>query len=114
MSKQDETVVEFVHPDQILESLASQRGENLVIPHGSKLTRKQVAENFHEAFELIGGVPRLAHWANENLTDFYKLYAKLFPSTSGDDLKDVGTFRIIHVLPRTALDGDVTDAENDG
>ena len=32
-----------------------------------------------EAFEGIGGVPALVEWAQDNQTEFYKLFAKLLP-----------------------------------
>lgn len=34
----------------------------------------------HSAFELKGGVPGLIHWANDNPTQFYQLWAKLLPN----------------------------------
>lgn len=105
-------IVEFVPPsdlDLVLTDKANDPTPTMVIPRGSGLTRKQVASAFQQAFELIGGVPRLAKWAHENETDFYKLYSKLFPAASSSDLDEAPTFRIIHVLPRTALD--MEDAE---
>lgn len=33
-----------------------------------------------EAFDRIGGMDTLAEWAGENLTEFYRLYAKLLPT----------------------------------
>lgn len=37
------------------------------------------------AFEGLGGVPRLKAWADENLTEFYKLWARLIPTeVTGD------------------------------
>ena len=34
---------------------------------------------FAMAFEGLGGVPKLIAWAQENQTEFYKLYARLIP-----------------------------------
>lgn len=44
-------------------------------------SRKQIEQGFLEAFELIGGVPRLAIWANdeENYGEFLKLLIKMAP-----------------------------------
>ena len=44
-------------------------------------SRKQIEQAFIETFELVGGVPRLAVWANqeENYGDFLKLLMKLAP-----------------------------------
>ena len=128
MSAQDPyKVVEFIPKDElppsdldrVLTEQVQSTSPHMVIPRGSGLTRKQVAQGFQEAFELIGGVPRLAAWAHENAGDFYKLYAKLFPAASSPDLDEAPNFRIIHVLPRTALDmedGEVVrvDEEVDG
>lgn len=40
---------------------------------------KAVKEIFEEAFEGVGGAKALITWAKENLTEFYKLYARLIP-----------------------------------
>ena len=44
-------------------------------------SRKEVELNLLEAFDLIGGVPRMAVWANreENYGEFLKLWVKLAP-----------------------------------
>lgn len=41
---------------------------------------RNVRLQFQHAFELIGGIPRLAHWANENPDKFFQLYSKLIPA----------------------------------
>lgn len=41
---------------------------------------RNVREQFQFAFELIGGIPRLAHWAHKNPDKFYMLYSKLIPA----------------------------------
>ena len=47
---------------------------------------KNVREQFQFAFELIGGIPRLAHWAHSNPDKFFSLYSKLIPAQiSGED-----------------------------
>lgn len=35
---------------------------------------------FQQAFELVGGIPRLATWANENYDKFIALYSKMIPT----------------------------------
>lgn len=45
------------------------------------LTNKRAADAFQSAFDLIGGIPRLALWADKNPTAFFSLYSKLIPST---------------------------------
>src|SRR5215831_1861930 len=41
---------------------------------------RNVREQFQYAFELIGGIPRLAHWAHANPDKFFSLYSKLIPA----------------------------------
>jgi hypothetical protein len=41
---------------------------------------RNVRLQFQHAFELIGGIPRLAHWAHANPDKFYSLYSKLIPA----------------------------------
>ena len=41
---------------------------------------RNVREQFQFAFELIGGIPRLAHWAHQNPDKFFSLYSKLIPA----------------------------------
>ena len=41
---------------------------------------RNVRQQFQYAFELIGGIPRLAHWAHSNPDKFYSLYSKLIPT----------------------------------
>lgn len=38
--------------------------------------KTRAAESFHLAFEAIGGLPRLAMWADKNPTKFFQLYAR--------------------------------------
>ena len=42
-------------------------------------TTTAAKEAFSLAFEGIGGVPALIEWAEENRSDFFKLYARLIP-----------------------------------
>jgi hypothetical protein len=49
-------------------------------PRHRKATRDSIVEQFNETFQLIGGVPRLALWADKNPTAFYSLYSKLIPA----------------------------------
>jgi hypothetical protein len=54
---------------------------------GSKnKTTVAVKEALTAAFEGIGGVKRLQTWAEENTTEFYKLWGRLIPTeVSGPD-----------------------------
>ena len=46
-----------------------------------ELKGQKAADAFQHAFELIGGIPRLALWADKNPTAFFSLYSKLIPAT---------------------------------
>jgi hypothetical protein len=65
-----------------LEQLSRLRVTRIQVPKNPTFSRKDVVSAFATAFEMIGGVPRLALWANENPTDFYKLFGKLLPSAT--------------------------------
>src|SRR5271170_81711 len=63
----------------------------------------------HDTFELIGGVPRLALYADESPHEFYQLY---FRYTQSQDKTVNHNVRILApTIPPTALDGDITDIE---
>ena len=89
--------------DKTMELLAKP-GTTLSIPTNNEFTRKDVVRAFTSAFELIGGVPRLALWAHTDPTTFYKLYARLLPSQASSALGESNTLVIKHVLPRGPLD----------
>lgn len=56
-------------------------------------------DNMAEAYRLIGGTATLAAWAKDNLTDFFKLYARLLPvEGAGDQGEHV--HKIIHEVVR--------------
>jgi hypothetical protein len=69
-----------------------------------EVKREKVVNAFHEAFELIGGVPRLAHWADQSPSAFFKLYARLLPTQANNQLEHSGEIRVRHILPRGPLD----------
>jgi hypothetical protein len=57
-------------------------------PKGSvNKVSKTMKEAFKEAFELMGGVPKLVEWAEANPDKFYPLVARLLPVdiTSNDE-----------------------------
>lgn len=73
--------------------------------------RQEIVSAFNTAFEMIGGVPRLAVWGDANPGDFYKLYAKLLPSSSQVDLTGEQKITIEHILPRPHdYKADIADA----
>lgn len=62
----------------------------------------------HDAFDLIGGVPRLAVWADKNPGEFF---TKLLPKTlqSHQQQEHSGVITIVSKVPRTAIDGEFED-----
>jgi hypothetical protein len=42
----------------------------------------RAAQAFQQAFDMIGGIPRLALWADQNPTKFFTLFSKLVPATA--------------------------------
>ena len=68
------------------------------------LSRGDVVTAFQTAFEMIGGVPRLALWADHNPEEFFKLYARLLPNSAYAGLDGDREFIVRHILPPTALD----------
>jgi hypothetical protein len=65
----------------------------------SALRRSEVVTAFNLAFQMIGGVPRMALWADQNPGEFYKLYARLLPSQASQDLDSTSALRVVHALP---------------
>lgn len=72
-----------------------------------KFDRERILAGMDEAFELIGGVPRLAIWAHNNPSKFYPLWLK----TAGArvEVSHSGEVIIRPAIPRSALDGECTD-----
>jgi len=59
-------------------------------------SRRQIEQAFLESFEMVGGVPRLAIWANDpaNYGEFLKLMMKLAPrEATGQMLGQVIEYR---------------------
>lgn len=105
-------VIEFIPAGQSTESetltaLAHQPNLKFlkIFPRKGKLTREKVVEEFNAAFEQIGGISRLALWADTHPEEFFKLYARLLPAASHPDLDSNREFIVRHVLPPTLLDG---------
>ena len=87
-----------------MSQLANGNTSKITIPRAAGFNRAQVVQAFDNAFHLIGGVPRLALWADENPKEFFKLYAKLLPSQSSSSLGESTDIVIKHVLPKSKLD----------
>lgn len=63
------------------------------------LRKVRAAEAMQQAFELIGGVPRLALWADANPDKFYQLYGRMIPQTIAPVLPDDGPKDNVIELP---------------
>jgi hypothetical protein len=73
------------------------------------LKDSKAAKAFQQAFDMIGGVPRLALWADQNPTKFYALYSKLVPATAEVDVKKDITITLKYTNPAFNT-GPVSDA----
>lgn len=49
----------------------------------------QVKENVVHVFEQMGGVKKMAAWAELNQTEFYKLYARLLPTEATLNVRNI-------------------------
>ena len=109
-----------VPAEQVFAQLAELRATRLPIPRSGRFSRGDVVNAFASAFELIGGVPRLALWANNNPTEFYKLFGKMLPSATQvelisaprdeSDLKRYSTAELYDILSemrQRELDGEI-------
>jgi len=76
------------------------------------LKGQKAANAFQQAFELIGGVPRLALWADKNPSAFFALYSKMIPSTVKAEVDT--TLRIELKYSNPAFNQQVIDATPSG
>lgn len=97
----DQELIERAPWEQTLTGLANSETRNLRVPRSRDVKRAQVVNAFLDAFQLIGGTPRLALWADENPTEFYRLYSKLMPKEQKEQDNEI---TINHVLPQGPLD----------
>lgn len=86
-------------------------GRAIRVPKNPHFTRKDVVLAFQTAFELVGGVPRLAIWANDNYTEFTKLYARLLPSQASSALGESNKMVIEMRIPHSPLDDQEVPSE---
>lgn len=105
--------------DQVLEysdnlhdflSDLAQKSINLNRVPRNQARKERFLEAMAQAFEIIGGVPRLALWADANPTEFYKILGKQVPVLvqNAIAIKANGPVTIISAIPPSPLD------ENDG
>ena len=89
---------------EVLEANPLQASKVTPVKKIDGFSRMDVVKAFAQAFDMIGGVPRLALWANRNPDKFFPLYAKMLPSTSININTDGDKLVIEHAFPKTALD----------
>lgn len=92
----------------VLSDLAKKANGVLVAPR-RKFERQRFLDAMAEAFEVIGGVPRLAIWADQNPTEFYKLMGKTIPQANLLDIQGKMQMQILPALPPSELDGEPID-----
>jgi hypothetical protein len=68
----------------------------------NKLTQS-VKAAFQAAFDNLGGADGLADWAQENKTDFYKLYARLIPVDVNAEVKHFVVKELTEISPQELL-----------
>lgn len=74
--------------------------------------REFVSDGLQVAFDLMGGIPRLAKWAHKNPTYYYKLWAKLLPEAQKHD-QGPAIVPVFHNVPASALDmTDIIDTDD--
>lgn len=78
----------------------------------NKERKQRFLSAINEAFELVGGVPRLAIWADRNYGQFIKLVGRTLPSMIQQvQVNTPGPVQIISAIPSTILDGEDIQAE---
>ena len=101
-------LVEFIPKDDWEKHLAAEAVRSdapLRLP--KELNRRRVVSAFMDAFELVGGTPKLVEWAmasDENYGAFLKLYARLLPPQNDTSMEESKEKVIKHILPRSRLD----------
>lgn len=75
--------------------------------------KERFLQAMQEAFEIIGGVPRLAVWADKNQDEFYKLCGKTVPALVQQINNNVNVpIQIVSAIPRSPLDGECEEVPN--
>ena len=74
-----ESEQEFISPPlHAVEEVLTEIANAPRIPKALK--GRNVKDQIRAAFELVGGVPRMATWAHHNYGDFMKIYARMVPT----------------------------------
>jgi hypothetical protein len=75
-----------------------------------------VKSNVVRVFEDIGGREGMARWAKDNLTEFYKLYARLIPTevTATIDIRDASELSDSELIAIASGRGDGVTVTSEG
>lgn len=93
---------EYISAEEYDRTMAVMQREVPIGGVSRERNRRRVAADILETFDIIGGVPAFANWAQENPSDFYRMWAKMAPPP---DAADPGAqIKVIHVVPRSPLD----------
>jgi len=80
-----------------------------------KSRNARLLDALQETFELIGGVPRMALWADGHPGEFYKLFGKQIPGMVQQmNFNGPTQINIQPALPRSPLDGPDEPIEHEG
>lgn len=70
-----------------------------------RFRRESVLEAYYATFLAIGGEPRMYEWADQNYTEFMKLFGKtLTPAINQMSVNASGPVQIVTSIQRSALD----------
>jgi len=94
---------EYMSMENTFHELA-ESGKNLTRLPKKPFDRQKVVLAFQEAFELVGGIPRLAMYAHNNYGEFLKIYGKLIPAANLHDHAGQIEHIIRPALPKSKLD----------
>jgi hypothetical protein len=100
----EDTFVEHPVEDWEANMAALSEQKTIRIPRKANRRKAQVVDALNDAFELIGGVPRLAVWADTNPSEFYRIWSKLAPKDVSTTVDGSAELKILHVLPPGKLD----------
>jgi hypothetical protein len=93
--------------DKAMKAIIPPDGQSLYAPTGrlkrQTTDRAKIIQLFTDSFEMIGGVPRLAIWADANPGDFFKLFGRLLPASSSQELDGPQEIIIRHAIPTQDL-----------